>query len=52
MIPLWGKFIPEATSSRVAPKLKISAFVLILSYILTWLLVVEFEAYSNNSGAI
>ena len=25
--PFWGKFIPEASSSKVAPKLKISAFV-------------------------
>ena len=24
--PFWGKFIPDATSNNVAPRLKISAF--------------------------
>jgi hypothetical protein len=43
-MPFYGRFIPDASSNNVAPKLKISALVLIFSEIVI--------LFFNNSGAI
>lgn len=44
MSPLFGRFIPEESSSKVAPRLKMSAFLLILS--------VTFILDCSSSGAM